>query len=876
MQIGVVLCQILSGGRIRYLLLPPSGEVQPLSEDDVQYIFPSVLSFSETSAREALGLTAEKDPSVRAGRPTLIIPEAEFTLNTPAVQTRRAMANRIRQLEIDIEKRMRTLGQKPDYQAQSIWQHFNESTEDERDWTLVTAYQATTFALGIDINPSTGVSWLDYYAVYKTMMSTPQLFQAAAANMRKHAKFSLRPRRHLDQLNKVTRWIREHQAVAASHDPGLRTLTPGRGFEVEEFIQYSKSVIDARRYRLAERRQQEGTDLPDPEEEDLQKIPPLSSSSSVIRDVLIRRMLELRATQVSPYPVLAAYILKALGIYKEQSLDEGVLYKFLTEAGFVQEWDALHELRVVDAELKQGPPARSRSSSTSMDLAVTDRHETVRHDFADLPVYVIDDPSAQELDDGISIEPKADDGSQWLHVHVADPTRWISPDHPLALAAASRGQTLYLPSSTRPLLPSDVVQEKMSLGAQQRSGGENGQPVLTFSARLKEDGSLQDYKIQAGSINKVNVITYAAVNSVLGVPPASAQIISLKRGPLPNANGMQQNAHFDEASRRDIQRLHSLALQVRSQRMRSSGLDVFLPASTIKMIDPPSTSGCSGERQWTGTPDLHMTLSSQTEVSYPAQMLVQEFMLLAGRVSGMFCAERGIPAPFRGAARPFIPSSSLKSGQTSAELLTRILGERDPSTFASDPFKVLPLGMAYAGSPPSIKPIDHWLLGISAKDGGYMRGTSPLRRYGDMLSHWQIKAALLPSATMKSLPFSHEEMTAQVLTTDEKDKRIRNTSKAANTYWLTAFLGKIHASGGQLTDAIRLDSLEALVVAGGEFSLAKRGKIVQVFLPELGMSASLLLISAKDDVQAGRTLRVRVLNANLWPAAGLDVELVRS
>jgi hypothetical protein len=307
--------------------------------------------------------------------------------------------------------------------------------------------------------------------------------------------------------------------------------------------------------------------------------------------------------------------------------------------------------------------------------------------------------------------------------------------------------------------------------------------------------------------------------------------------------------------------------------MKSSGLDVYLPASSVKMIDPPSPSGSSGERQWTGTPDLHLQLVNQSEVSHPAQMLVQEFMLLAGRVSGMFCAERGIPAPFRGAARPFIPSSSLAVGETSDEVLTRILAERNPSTFASDPFKVLPLGIAFAGSPPSIKPVDHWLLGLSAKDGGYMRGTSPLRRYGDMLSHWQIKAALLPGATTHTLPFSAEEMSAQLLATDERDRLIRNISKAANTYWISAFLGRIHASGGQLTNSIRLDNLQARVLGGGEFSLARRGRIAQVFLPGLGITASLSVSSAGDEALSGRVLRVKVVRANLWPAAGLDVEL---
>src|SRR5208282_351061 len=52
-------------------------------------------------------------------------------------------------------------------------------------------------------------------------------------------------------------------------------------------------------------------------------------------------------------------------------------------------------------------------------------------------------------------------------------------------------------------------------------------------------------------------------------------------------------------------------------------------------------------------------------------------------------------------------------------------------------------------------PQNHDLLGISAENGGYVQVTSPMRRYLDILAHWQFEAHLRGS----SLPFSLSQLT---------------------------------------------------------------------------------------------------------------------
>jgi len=58
-----------------------------------------------------------------------------------------------------------------------------------------------------------------------------------------------------------------------------------------------------------------------------------------------------------------------------------------------------------------------------------DPAEHLRHDFGNFPVSVVDDAGAEELDDGLSIEPVPNEpSSAWIHVHIVDPTSVPSTD----------------------------------------------------------------------------------------------------------------------------------------------------------------------------------------------------------------------------------------------------------------------------------------------------------------------------------------------------------------------------------------------------------------------------------------------------------------
>lgn len=93
--------------------------------------------------------------------------------------------------------------------------------------------------------------------------------------------------------------------------------------------------------------------------------------------------------------------------------------------------------------------SRSHSGSQLV-TAQADSCAAARVDLTHLRTYTIDDFGTTEVDDGLSVEvlePGTPGGPSRtrLWVHVADPTRWLSPRGPLIEAAARRGRTAYFP-----------------------------------------------------------------------------------------------------------------------------------------------------------------------------------------------------------------------------------------------------------------------------------------------------------------------------------------------------------------------------------------------------------------------------------------------
>ncbi|MGB8691458.1 MAG: RNB domain-containing ribonuclease, partial [Microcoleus sp.] len=131
--------------------------------------------------------------------------------------------------------------------------------------------------------------------------------------------------------------------------------------------------------------------------------------------------------------------------------------------------------------------------------------ETSRLDLTHLKVYTIDDESTTEIDDGLSLE-FLENGQQRLWIHIADPTRLLSPGDELDLEARKRTTTVYLPTGMIPMFPPELATGPMSLNQGQECS------ALSFSVILDETGAAQDYSIHISTVKPTYRLTYDDVD----------------------------------------------------------------------------------------------------------------------------------------------------------------------------------------------------------------------------------------------------------------------------------------------------------------------------------------------------------------------------
>jgi hypothetical protein len=82
----------------------------------------------------------------------------------------------------------------------------------------------------------------------------------------------------------------------------------------------------------------------------------------------------------------------------------------------------------------------------------------------------------------------------------------------------------------------------------------------------------------------------------------------------------------------------------------------------------------------------------------------------------------------------------------------------------------------------------HWMMGLT---NGYTKVTSPLRRYLDIVAHWQLKAALLN----EPVPFSEQVLTTMGARYDMREKQLSRQSAIANDWWIAETLRRENATG---------------------------------------------------------------------------------
>jgi exoribonuclease-2 len=145
-----------------------------------------------------------------------------------------------------------------------------------------------------------------------------------------------------------------------------------------------------------------------------------------------------------------------------------------------------------------------------------------------------------------------------------------------------------------------------------------------------------------------------------------------------------------------------------------------------------------------------------------SRQLVAEMMILAGEVAGLYGKTHALPLPFRGQPQPDLPSDE--------ELLQ----------YPPGPVRYVHLRRCMPRSEMGINPIRHAGLGLDH----YIQVTSPIRRYSDLLAHFQIKAHLRGD----SLPFSSDELQNILFSVADSAYEATLTERQTNRYWSLEYL----------------------------------------------------------------------------------------
>ncbi|KAF8420510.1 hypothetical protein EV426DRAFT_247207 [Tirmania nivea] len=652
-----------------------------------------------------------------------------------------------------------------------------------------------------------------FYALHLALMDDPRHFIADnGRNHKKTTEFEVRSRKQLEILRTVTEWLRRKSVTLATGKVAKK-----HSDVVDSFVKKAAALIDKSRELRGNQK-----DLFKPVEQILMPEFAWDENDKAIIEFL-KYSLTLYWFQNSPFAPHYPQVLKATGRYKEEwKLDLDLLYIFLMEIGVYRPWENKYRFshrmplpyhgmsQEADALADQVAEVDKDAEAAWQKLALKDKMESFREDITET-IYAIDDPSAEEIDDGISLTAVSETES-WVHVHVANPTAFLEPGHWIAEMAKEKFQTIYLPEKTFGMIPRGLVDYKWGLAS--------NRPTLTISVKVNnQSGEVLDYKIRFGNAKNVRRLTYANFNTILGLKPTAKPftlVVNPPRDPVTGniiehtpPNPVVQVSPEEEAV---LKQLRSIAVSLKKSRVASGCLSFVNESFRISVKDHPLDPSRSNRVDINSNlPILHKGLPTLTFTRdlppTAAHETVAEFMLLGGTIVSRFLSTHKIPAPFR--------AHSIIRRQGAAHIWENVLlPERNEmglidKNILRDHFNILGSTRLQAHAE------SHQLLGIRADPesgiGGYTKATSPLRRYLDMVVHFQLQQVIhnlrdgLPAT--QNLPYSQVYLEKALPFALTKERTIRDLQQAAEKFWVWKL--------------IRWGTLESKVVPGREHLMPK-------------------------------------------------------
>ncbi|EIW68849.1 hypothetical protein TREMEDRAFT_63316 [Tremella mesenterica DSM 1558] len=333
-----------------------------------------------------------------------------------------------------------------------------------------------------------------------------------------------------------------------------------------------------------------------------------------------------------------------------------------------------------------------------------------REDLRDLIVCSIDPPACQDIDDALHAR-ELPNGNIEAGVHIADVSHFVLPDNPMDSEAAARGTTVYLVDKRIDMLPALLGTNLCSL----RPFVER----LAFSViwELTPEADIVNARFTKSVISSKEAFTYEA------------------------AQNRKDDLSLNDPLTQSIRLLNSLAIKLKSKRMKAGALSLSSPELKIHLDSSESAEPIDVEQK------------HQRETN----SLVEEFMLLANisvaskiqeTFPGTAVLRRHSPPPktnFEALQDVLTKRKNMGLDVSSSGALARSLdacvdpNEPEFNTLVRIMATRCMLAAEYFCSG-SVTKESYGHYGLASKI--YTHFTSPIRRYADVLAHRQLAAAI--------------------------------------------------------------------------------------------------------------------------------------
>ncbi|KAI0326606.1 RNB-domain-containing protein [Cubamyces sp. BRFM 1775] len=809
--VGVVLNTHLYERSWQVQTLTLQGEVWEHHEHDVVYQIPS---FVDEEFAKACGTGPE---------PT----------TDSEMKARVRMLHHLRKFEKSLEAEMHLVLDKT--RSKDLYGRVRNL--EPTQWSVLTVDDA----VNILYQTPTVVTETRRLAVQTYLMDFGPHYLAEQRRFLQQQRFWVRPLQQVENIEIVN-------AMAKDNDPAL-----------DAFADKARALVLASRKRAAEswneppaRHPLEGVEFT---EKEMRIISFLRDSLGVLRRI-----------QEDYFGIPVAQILKKVGLYDPDLYGPAVTNVFLVELGVLAPWeDAVtrlqsphHDENALD-DITDYRPTKGFQDISPEGFYTRDIVDSLRHDFGDAPVCVIDDWGAEELDDGISAErDPLDPSSVWLHVHIADPTCLLSPTHAIARSALQLTNTRYYVDRTIPMLPPDVGFSEYSLG----HVPDQPSKTMSFSAKVNAAGEIVDYKVRPGIIRNVHRLKYDVIDALLDAPSPKTFY------PFGNASTKPAFAipSLSPAVTQVLRLLQETSRALLQARLRKGAITLALPMPDITIQPRPLpdnilSDGTLRPSLFSGFVDIQYALNETVELG--SRAIVAEAMKASCRIASLFFRDRGLPALRRSVGEM---QSEHPDG------MEKLYATRDENGIV-DYYESIRSRLSAPSARYLTTPGPHSLLGVP--DGeGYVKVTSPLRRFGDILAHWQIKYALLAEKGERHFPlfFQEEWLSRMGQELELRELDARRLERSQVDYWSHLYLTRW--MNDPAADQRQYDPLQHLT--GRALSVPIRNlqtKMLnmKVYVQELGLTGQVLDVPSTTTLLPGEEVEVVIKDVKLGtrPQLGL-------